>query len=537
MIVDRLADDLRADYKAVRRKPQEEEWPPDQPSSIVSVALIHHSNRRTQQELIEISKRFKEGASAVDKLALSHSRVTTDIYRMFTANPTVAATSFSETPKRILIEGAPGIGKTVLAKEIVFQWSRGELLVDCKLVFLLYLRDPRVHEIRSISDLLNLFMIEEAPQVLEKFMTECRGENVAFVFDGFDEYPVALQRNSLITNIIKGEGIGKLLQQSIVVVTSRPTATLFLHCIVDRRIEILGFAKEEREKYILLSLNDSPERKKVLDKYLKQHPIINGLCFIPLHLAILLFLYQLDALPETLTEMNEFFIVHTIYRYMKKTIPLDEHVTVKKLTELPPDIYTFVCKIANLAYEGLRKNQLVFSFDKIKVFCPQIVNIPETINGFGLLQAVQHYVQRGAGKTTSFNFLHFTMQEYLAAFHVSTLSDKKQLSLMKESFWNSQFNFMWMMYVGIVGIKHKVIVSFLSTYDASEHIRKYRKLKSRKSRGATLAMTPPSFNSTVQTEVTSNPFFNIDTPYLMPPPLVNKTLQTGTNNSPGNTSV
>ena len=132
MIVDRLADDLCADYKASRRKPQEEEWPPDQPSSIiVSVALIHHSNRRTQQELIEISKRFKEGAPAVDKLALSHFRVTTDIYRMFTANPsdlTVAGTSLSETPRRILIEGAPGIGKTVLAKEIVFQWSKGRRL-------------------------------------------------------------------------------------------------------------------------------------------------------------------------------------------------------------------------------------------------------------------------------------------------------------------------------------------------------------------------------------------------------------------------
>jgi len=172
----------------------------------------------------------------------------------------------------------------------------------------------------------------------------------------------------------------------------------------------------------------------------------------------------MDALPETLTEMNEFFIVHTIYRYMKKTVPLDEHVIVKKLTKLPPGIYKFVCKLANLAYEGLQKNQLVFLYDEIKGICPQIA---ETINGFGLLQAVQHYAQRGAGRTTSFNFLHFTMQEYLAAFHVSRLHDDRQLSLMKKSFWNGQFNFMWMMYVGIVGIKHKAIVSFLSTYDAN----------------------------------------------------------------------
>jgi len=34
------------------------------------------------------------------------------------------------------------------------------------------------------------------------------------------------------------------------VVKSRPTATIHLHDIVNRRIEILGFAQEERDKYI-----------------------------------------------------------------------------------------------------------------------------------------------------------------------------------------------------------------------------------------------------------------------------------------------
>ena len=45
------------------------------------------------------------------------------------------------------------------------------------------------------------------------------------------------------------------------------------------------------------------------------------------------------------------------------------------------------------------------------------------------------------------------MQEYLAALHVSRLPSEEQLSLMKKTFWDGQFNFMWMMYVGIVGVK------------------------------------------------------------------------------------
>ena len=470
-VFDALHDNLCDTYEETRYKPVGAEWPPNQPKCIVSVALIHYKGKRTQQELFAIAQRHKDGSIAIDQLSnqapavkkqrLDHSRVTKDIADIFTADPIDQiedSTDLNKPPKRILIEGAPGIGKTVLAKEIAYRWAKKELLQNIELAFLLYLRDPRLREIKSVTQLLQLFTSTKIAVDVADYIQECNGSGVAFVIDGFDEYPSSLQHSSLIVDIIRGG----ILHKAMVVVTSRPTATVSLHDHVDRRIDILGFAKEEREQYIIQSLSDCPEKKDELFSYLKRQPTINGFCYIPLHLAVLLYLFQQGGkLPETLTEMNESFIIHTVYRNLKKH-KLSSLKVLNKLTDLPKQILNVIRKISQTAFKGLQENQLVFTVDEIKEACPDINNEQGAINGFGLLQTVQHYPQVGAGETASFNFLHYTMQEFLAAFHVSTLSDEEKSSLMEKSFWKERFNFMWMMYVGIVGTKSKLFTDFIS---------------------------------------------------------------------------
>ncbi|XP_065883142.1 protein NLRC3-like [Dysidea avara] len=362
----------------------------------------------------------------------------------------------NELPTRILIEGAPGIGKTVLAKEIAFCWANNTLLNNTNILFLLILRDPALQKVENTRQLIQYVSMGGLnDEEIQKCISQLNNIKLGFVFDGFDEYPSSLQKRSYIVSIINGE----VFPNSIVVITSRPTATISLHNRVDRRIDILGFAKEEREEYISQSLDK--EKKEELDKYLKQKPTINALCFIPLHLAVLLYLFQQGSLPETLTEMNEFFIIHTIYQHLKRH-ELTPSGVVDKLDKVPKPILDIVYNLAKLAFKGLQQNKLIFTLDEIEEACPNISNMLGAINGFGLLQAVQHYPQKGAGETTSFNFLHYTMQEYLAAQHVTILPDKEQVSLMEKTFWDSQFNFMWMMYVGIVGVKAENFVNFIS---------------------------------------------------------------------------
>lgn len=49
----------------------------------------------------------------------------------------------------VLIEGAPGLGKTVL----LYKWAQGELLSQNHFVFLLMLHDPTVRKMGSLSNL------------------------------------------------------------------------------------------------------------------------------------------------------------------------------------------------------------------------------------------------------------------------------------------------------------------------------------------------------------------------------------------------
>ena len=468
-ISDVVADNLRSDYMESRYNFDQDEWPPNQPKTVVNVALMHYKDSRTEQELIEISKRYKEGTHAIDELA-HHSRVTKDISKIFATDSKKAATN-DKPLKFILIEGAPGIGKTVLAKKIAYLWAKRKLLTDVNILFLLFLRDPPLQDIATPEQLVqylsNKYLDEEQ---LKNCVDQIKELKVGIVMDGFDEYPTKLHKKSFIADLIKG----KVFYNFIIVLTSRPTATISLHNKVDRRVEILGFSQEERDKYISDSL-DLPEQRKQLQDYLKCQPIINGLVYVPLHLAILLYLFKIQSkLPETLTEMNESFILHTIYRSLTKDeLTSTGLVTVVvSMKDLPENVTMIIKALSKLAFKGLQNDKLVFSYDEIKENCSEIENeIPGAFNGFGLLQVVQHFPKIGAGVTISFNFLHFTMQEYLASLYVSTtIPYKQQLSLMEDTFWNSRYNFMWMMYVGINGTNSQIFMQFLYKAQPGEDI-------------------------------------------------------------------
>ena len=111
---------------------------------------------------------------------------------------------------------------------------------------------------------------------------------------------------------------GDVLHNIRVVVTSRPSASACLHQCVHRRIEILGFEKSSKEHYVDNELKDTPEHLYKLKVHFQQFPNIDVLCYIPLNMAIIVYLCLLGSLPPTATKMYESFILHTICRHLKR---------------------------------------------------------------------------------------------------------------------------------------------------------------------------------------------------------------------------
>ena len=225
-----------------------------------------------------------------------------------------------------------------------------------------------------------------------------------------------------------------MLHYCALVVSSRPHATVHLREQATVRVDILGFTEMEQNRFIQQALKERPQTIKELTQYLEDHFTISSLCVVPFNMVVLLFLYKQGIpLPNNSTELYNHFICLTICRHLAKYgHSLDN--TITDLTNLPDPCNKIIQQLSKFSLEALNHNRLVFTFDEIKTACPDIVIIPGAINGYGLLQAIQHFSL--TGKTMTFNFLHFSIKKFLAAHHVASLSSHDELKILKEKFWS-----------------------------------------------------------------------------------------------------
>ena len=435
--VEELENKLKERHIITRYKSSQDDWF-SMPEHFTSVALIHQKRHKTKREIIEFANMHLKGNFT------ESGKITTDIAEIF------KSVECNDNPYTLLIEGAPGIGKTILSKEIVFQWAKESMLKNEKLVCLIYLRDPKVKMLNNFESFINYISYSQVSKDVEQYVCKKSGKGICLVFDGYDEYPEELRNSSFLADLINHEVLE--LQLCNIVITSRPSASACLHNIVDLRVEILGFTKEHRKSYIMHALKDNPDAIQDLLEYLESSYSVDAYCHIPLSMAILVFLfkesdYDKNQLPTTQTEINYKFICIIIRRFIKRS--QQKLLSITKFSEVPATHRNILLEISKLAFIALKDDKIVLSASEIRDFCPSLLEDPKDWNGLDLLKAVQYFSLEENRDEVSFNFLHFSVQELLAAYHISLMSERQQIKLLKETFWNIRYFNVWIMYVAL----------------------------------------------------------------------------------------
>ena len=440
-------------------------WPPEQPKTFTPLVLIQHQRHRNLQHSTALAEFVERGY--IDKIAdsvtttdilpkrpkldshealqevLNTSKVTKEIAEI------LAPLETTNDPQFILIEGAPGIGKTVLLKEIAYCWGTEEILRKFKLVLLVYLREPAVQRLSLINELLQLYCkgdrrATEIASACSDYLFKNNGEDLIFLFDGYDEYPEMLRNDSLIADILAR----KILPRCGLIVSSRPHVSVNLRDQATVRVDILGFTEAERQHYITESLKDQPQKIDELTRYLQGHSMISSLCFVPFNMVVLVYLYKQGiSLPKNSSELYNYFIRLTVCRHCRKHGSHDLQSNITALTDLPEPYNKIIQQLSKLSLEALNDDKLIFNLDEIKAACPDIAAIPGGIAGFDLLQAVEHFGLMET--TTTINFLHFSIQEYLAAYHIANLPDDEQLKIIEKYFWSAVHFNMFFTYISL----------------------------------------------------------------------------------------
>ena len=317
----------------------------------------------------------------------------------------------------VLVEGAPGIGKSTLAWEVCHKWEELESVKQYELVVLVRLREKMAQEARCLGDLLPC---DATTNMKELLAAIGRGNGVLFVCDGFDELPrEQRQEGSVYIDLLKG----RLLAEATIIVTSRPSVSAELWSLcqhnIDRHLEVIGFTKEDIKRFA-----ESVFRGDILAgflSYITSNPPIYGMMYIPLNAVFVALIYQ-DSydtdtpFPTTMAQLFDALTCGLIRRHLVSTCQVPSEYCMppslqytEDISKLPPIVAQQLLQLAKVAYESLCKKRFVFT------------DLGEDFEHLGTMKKTTS-VNVCTGPGCSYSFLHLTLQEYLTALHIAIVN-------------------------------------------------------------------------------------------------------------------
>ena len=360
--------------------------------------------------------------------------------------------------KVVLIEGPAGCGKTTLSWHVCREWAAGRLFQQSFLLIHISLEDQDVFRAKCLADIIP-HVSSEMREAVAGAISEQDGKGVCFLFDGWDEAHRALQgRSSYLFKFITGISTKKLPHCSIIV-TSRPVAAGLLYPHLTAHVSVKGFGVNKLKEYIDASLEDHDSRQKLLQA-LREKPQVNDLCNLPINAAIVVHLFRSHlflpfhfTLPSTRTGIFKALVFNLLIRHMQLRTS-HQLRQIKEFEHLPGAVFQEFKSVCGLAFHGVIKEKKVFLLDSL-----ERLGLTHHSSPLGLMQAQQQLA--GFRVHHCYRFLHYSVQEFLAAYHISKLSEEEQAKAVGQILHSTPLSTVLPFYAGLTGLSNESVCDIL----------------------------------------------------------------------------
>ena len=365
--------------------------------------------------------------------------------------------------KLLVLSGAPGVGKSTLARKLCQDVSGKCKQHGYHLVLLLELRNlicyegsPDEFQTKHMLEHFSSLMSEGCvPEVMAEELDKDHGKGVLLILDGYDELSSQLRQCQYFHHLLT-HSLQSSLPNCDIVLTSRSIVTSEIYEHIRKstankyfvNVEVLGFRKAEIKDFAQRYFKEKGQ-PELLDPFmlrLEQFPQMKSLCSNPIVLSIMSVVYQSqEDLPPTLTKVYDAFICE------KLLLNSSAHDACADSVMHLPDDHDFY-QLCSIAYSCVVEQKVIFTSSELKGLSAKYSNRE---SGCGLLTARPvGQLRCKVAAVDSLYFIHLMVQEFLGAVDICRQEIKVQKEIWDKYFGQVHMAQVWKFFCGLSSLEN-----------------------------------------------------------------------------------